>query len=499
MVGACHAGNRARARMMISGLLFCAVLVVALGSSPRAQATAYGISGVGTNGSGVGNLATCSVNTVPCPSGDLVINSVYKAPNISTFGAFWSTTLDPNGSSGGYARFTIPFDALGYSTSDTSAQCAASPSSGSGGGAQWDQLIWDIQGAEADNLQSVVGFRAGSGLGEPAVPDPGYGTATAPFTNVTRAGWDYYCGVLDIMAYTRGVLGSNAPVEWEAFNEPDTFSPYNGALSGGCTSVNSPCGQATPNSAVCGNSNYVNCGPLEASLVWAMAQDAANNATFTNDHIAALTLSHAESGYVTYYLGQLSSLSNCSSGWNCMFKSLWPDYWSVHDYNDPTSAGYSPSPGNADLKAFENRLAPYYGTSAHPYGHVWVTEAAVRLDSPTTEDSNTGGSTYGCPDDDTNRPIGDPASNFGACVDNSSAAQYRGGQFWKALGNVTSSDGKVFTGEVFWFEFQLGTGIHAFDSAMVGDGGNPRPSFCAIIGSGTCNGDLADYQDPDGN
>lgn len=479
-----------RARWAAIGVALVAIALILVltlrQSSPRAG-VGYGVATAGANLGVSKPVARCRVRRVPCPSGELELVSPYGGESAAAgaFDSFRRQVLLAPGKSG-YLRLWIAYDAL-YAWNPATRRCGWSPYSfgppagfnGVNGMALFAQLVWDVQGARALGLTPEVVFSAGSGDGVPHYPDPGYGDAHDRFAGVTTAGYDYACGVQGIIGWLRAELGASAPSEWEAFNEPDTKSSYMGYLPGGCA-ANDSCGVQPPGADynqggfLCGGA-YAYCGELEAAELWELAQGVILKQHWSGQRIAALTLTDPESGYLTPYVGQMLALSACapgvvaSSGGRCGTAGVFPRYWAVHDYDDPTAGG------TADLRAFESTLSRL---AAREYGplDVWVTEAGVELSSNTRADLNRGG----C-----HGPANDGVT-LGACVDRNRAAQAEGARVWKRLLDLGAPG--VRTTEVFWFEFQL---IPGWDSALVDRSGHPRESFCALVSGARCDGDAA--------
>jgi hypothetical protein len=386
----------------------------------------------------------------------------------------------------GYLRLWIAYDSL-YAWNPATRRCGWSPYAfgppasfnALNGMALFAQLVWDVQGARALGLTPEVVFSAGSGHGVPNYPQPGYGDGRNLFAGVTTGGSDYACGVLGIIGWLRADLGADAPTQWEAFNEPDTKSSYNGSLQNACAAGGS-CGAPPPGvnynygSYLCGRP-YAYCGALEAAELWELAQGVVVKQRWRDERIAALTMTEPESGYLVPYVQHLNALSSCTPGFvaspggRCGTSGLFPRYWAVHNYDDPTAGG------TADLRSFETTLS---SLSAGRHGplEVWVTEAGVELNSATRADLNR----KGCPS-----PSG---PTLGACVNNSPPGQARGARAWSSLLGVSAPG--VRTTQVYWFEFQL---LAGWDSALVDADGRPRPSYCALVTGAHCDGNPTDY------
>jgi hypothetical protein len=463
-----------------------AVLVLSLSSSGPSTPAGYGVAVAGANLGVSKPVATCRVRRVPCPAGELALVSPFGggSPASPAFDAFRRQVLLSAGRTG-YMRLWIAYDAL-YAWNPASQRCGSSPYAfgppasfnGVNGSELFAQLVWNVQGARSLGLTPEVVFSAGSGEGGvPHYPAPGYGDGTALSAGVTTAGYDYYCGVLGVMSSLRADLGKDAPNHWEAFNEPDTKSSYMGDLKDGCA-VNSSCGveplgsDYNYGSYLCGRPDP-DCGPLEAAELWELAEGAVTQERWSGQQVAALTQTDPEGPYVVPYVQQLNALSSCAAGFvpagaaRCPSYGVFPRYWAVHDYDDPTAGG------TADLRAFELTLAR--AARGHGPLQVWVTESGVELNSSTPADLNR----HGCPS-----PSG--GANLGACVNDNPAAQARGARAWRSLLYVSAPG--VRTTSVYWFEFQL---IPSWDSALVDADGRPLDSFCALVSGARCDGNAS--------
>lgn len=442
--------------------------------TPAAHAAAHGYSTIGGNGDGVfgqdggsgqgETFAKCSSSQLPCPSGDLVIEPPFTS---SLFNSFRQRILTPSGSTG-FIRFWIPYDALGSCPlgalcSSAESECGASPFSAKGGNKLFAALIYDIQGAEQLHLTPDVEISAGSGYDDdivPPFPDPAYGSGSQYLAGITQAGQDYFCGVYELIRTLNSDLGPDAVTQFEAFNEGEAYPQYNGALSGSIGG--SQCSVDPLNScgrgynpypfALCGDSTYSNCGPLELAGLWELAESVVIQNHWP-DAIAAYTGPDPQSSYLTSYVQQLRDLELGDGRYAALWPGQFPRYWSVHDYDDVTGGL-----GTADLSYFASRLP------RSPPLQVWVTESAVYLQDGKSGDAN-GSSVCG----------GD--TSLGNCATGNTAVQTNAANVWKDLGDIEDVT------EVYWYGFDdVDGGGGTFDSALVSKrAGQPFTTFCALI------------------
>lgn|GEM_PF-7021314 len=492
------------------------MLLIALAIARPAAAANYGYSTTGANLGTSERFAFCTLpdtsirlDKAPCPKVDLHFSSRF---NSSYFNRFVQRVLVPGR---GYIRLWIPYDALG--SWRRGAGCVQSPFrtsyfgvAGSNGQQWFNQLVWGMQAAWHLGLNVDIELSAGSGEGAPQFPDPFAGNARYYNAWETAGGRDYDCGVRALMAQVssvRSALGQQSrPVQWEAFNEPDLLDQrhadgggYVGALGATSRWPHGPCGRryighelndcggeivtgSSGQNYLCG-SDVSSCGALEAAELWEQAEIQAKR--FPNYKVAALTASAPQSAYALQYLRQLNALHLCAVRMlrRC-YRSDYPRWWAIHDYDDPTAAGEFGATA-ADLKAFEEMLS----ANALRRAQVWVTESGVDLASRRTADDNW--AEVHC----RSRDPADGNDNFGCLVDADPPAQARGAAAWRALGRVRAP--RAVTSEVYWFEF---TAIGGWDSALLDHGsghgllfesqgyGSPRASFCYLTGATGCNG-----------
>ena len=437
-------------------------------------------------------FAYCTLSEVPCPSGDLLGYYQYGF-NLFT-GLRQNLPLS-------YARFFISYDALAYWNGSA---CTWSPAATNGVGvADFDTLAWEVQAAQADGLTPVVAFTNGTGTQVPnnpvpSVPDPSYGGPSGPYVAWTNAGLDYACGVQAIM---RGIgaqgLGTNPVTDWEAWNEPNGATVFNGSLDNECNTNPDPCGglYEPAGGFLCG-SDYANCGPLEAAELWELAEYE-YEATLPNNgfEIAALTLSDAgNSVYEDAYISQVGDMNACSSGYYCA--AYFPTVFSAHDYGDPSSAVAS---AHSEISSFTSNLYSHY---SQLYLTVWITEAGTDLNYSATSDGNR---SSGCDDGEADHLNGAGLWTFGGCVDHNPSAQATGAQSFLNLGNY--GNGWDIT-QVDWYEFQPANPSPGFDSGVVsantgsytspsGLYSQPRQSFCVLehVAGSNCSSSTLDAGD----
>lgn len=490
---------------------------------PRKQAadtsgaTGYGMSGLTALG-----FAGCDVSTVPCPtSGHLGCPSGPAGVGDCLVG-FYETGINlftelRNTLPLSYARFNVHYDDLDQWNGS---ECAPSYADTSGTGApDFDQLVYDVQAAQADELTPVVVFTQGGGTSSyptnkvPEYPDPGYGTSSSsPYSALTNAGYDYYCGVLGIMsAIGESQIGSDPVTDWEAFNEPNGSTQsnsngggYNGALGATTTYAYGACGTAeynglpndcggttSPSTNLCYTANN-DCGPTEAAELWELAQSVATG-WFSSDNftVAALTMSDAQNTtWLNGYAGPIVDFYIGASGYDFAGLTQWPGTWAVHDYDDPSSA----TGLTGDISAFTNALDNDFGTA----NDIWITETGVNLSDSTEDDQDryySGASSpwAGCTNyegDHWDPSTGD--QEFGGCTDAQPANQTTGADTFLNL--ASHGNGNTIT-QVDWYMFQTpnyqagynGTWDSGLVSAAQGnyvspDGAysEPRESYCVL-------------------
>jgi hypothetical protein len=453
-----------------------------------------------------------------------------------------------------YARFFIPYDAVETWDAQYS-KCVPSSAYLSGIGQQdFAELVAEVKAAQADGLKSVVAFKKGTGAApvdglaaDPIIPDPTYGTSGSnPYAGFTLAGMDYECGVYGIMAnIAQAGLGSAPVSDWEAWNEPNGASQdnslgggYNGSLgicdTGGCVGSPSnpgnpsggypsgPCGSMSyaaiqkngppitevndcggqTNSQLgnsvnlCYSSSYKDCGPIEATGLWVLAQFVSQAYFGGSFKVAALTMSDAENlTYGSAYEGDMVQIALCSPGYYCNGGLNLATVWSVHDYDDPGSI--VPSAHGA-ISSFTSNLVVTYSTA----NEVWITEAANDLNSPTQSDPDRAHTT-GCPStyaadctgylwqavgnmpactssepDHYSSTPGNPSTapgfwEFGACLDQQPLNQYTGGETF--LGLYQYGNGLSIT-QTDWYELEAPNPSSGYDSGLLSPG----------VGTGQC-------------
>jgi hypothetical protein len=442
-------------------------------------------------------FATCTIDAVPCPKADL--QGWFNRATPNAFSALRSSLPL------GYLRLFVPYDALQTANGNT---CIPSPAKTDGRGYQaFEQLVWAVQGAQADGLTPVVAFTNGTGIGGvPSIPDPSYGTAAAnPFAGWTNAARDYSCGVSGIMRSIGVVkIGSHPVVKWEVWNEPNGAGQFNGALSNECNSSTSPCGGVYNSGGYLCYTNFGPCGPLEAAGLWALANHAATVQFGPGNYqLAAMTVSNAQnSPYETSYEQAIQGSFSCTKGYYC--SRIGPSVWSIHDYDEPSSGVPS---ATADIKRFATTLNSHWATNQT----VWITETGVALEDGATSDNNCKLSASNCgPTKSSNCAVGpypQVDNKFGACVDAIPDAQAAGAGSILDLAAAAASDTQNVT-QIDWYEFQALNPSSGWDSGLVsppsGGYASPdgvytanRPSLCALeqIDQSNCSGSTIDASD----
>jgi len=166
-----------------------------------------------------------------------------------------------------YVRLFAPYDSV-YDVNpatnacrksyDFSSHTSSQYPGGGGPGSAWFRLVQEIKDARAVGLTPLIAVTTATGDGQqqdgdPATPDPTAASSSGPSATTTVAGEDYSCGVqgLTYMTHAQGLTVG----EWEAWNEPDGSSAYNGALNSACGSLPNDCaGIYEPGVGLCGSS-----------------------------------------------------------------------------------------------------------------------------------------------------------------------------------------------------------------------------------------------------
>jgi hypothetical protein len=479
-----HLACRRVASALVAGafLTFCGTAVA---NSVYGVATASGYGGSAAFGS-------CTTGVIPCPTGELT-GYALASSNTAASNAFEPLLANMGGAGHmHWARFSIPYDALEIeNSSDTG--CVQSPGYTNGGSTAFQKLVWDIQAADQDLLTPEVTLGTGTGDGAPSTPDPGFGRGTRPFVAMTQAGDDYRCGVTAIMtALAPGNSGGlPAVVNWEAWNEPNGGSAYNGALPGECTTPSStnPCAaDQTPSgtpygsgTSLCNSSGSSpssgDCGPIEASELWELANVAATQITAitgTSVHVAALTLamSSSASSNTAWDNAYAAGIEGSTAGeFGFMAGDGSPSIWAVHDYADVLSW-----PSIPVISSFTSWLDSTFGSGLT----VWITEAAVDL-----------------------RPSCSGAPCNPTSADGSPSTQTQDAQNFLKLQN---NGDKETIADVNWFEFEPANRSSGWDSGMLSAGPGPelppdgltsqkRSSYCVLTGQSDCGTSAFDASD----
>jgi hypothetical protein len=357
-----------------------------------------------------------------------------------------------------YVRLFAPYDAVEdsnpatqscrYSYDYTSHTSSQYPHGG-GPGSAWFRLAQEIKDARSVGLTPLVALTTATSDGQqqdgdPATPDPTAASSAGPAAVTTAAGQDYMCGAegLTYLVHSQGL-----PVgQWEAWNEPDGSSAYNGALTGACAAVPNNCGGVyEPSTGLCGSTTYTQCGPLEAAGLYSDLQAAQQlwNSRYgwAISPAAAATLAWPSTGYFNAYINQLTTVLG-----------QWPQYISFHAYADVTSGGHAQS------LAFTKDIYNRYNSAGKPQPALWISETGV---VPTDGDTSYSGAAVTCSNGEA-----DDASTLGACVDGNPTAQQTDANDFLNLATTGSySPGQIT--ELFWFQLQPANASTGWDSGLL--------------------------------
>jgi hypothetical protein len=381
------------------------------------------------------------VNTAHCD--DAAMQGYFDNP------LFLKLTAPPSAHPVRDVRLFVPYDAVEQWNGSTSAPgCEYSPVLTQG----YDDIANGVQTAGEsinDLIAGVIEARR-DGL-TPVISIAGYPFVSArpesdqPVPDPTTIGgyWEYRCGLEGILGAVNRLPSSERPHIWEALNEPDGFSIFQGS------------GAATASSCDVGPTPQPD-GPAKAACDEVIATRAIHEfAGHADDTVIAGTFKHPYASYLAPYAAELAMKLPGAS---------FPRTWSVHDYGEVTDA-YQGA-GATDLAAFDAALARYSEGRARS---LWITEAGTVLTSDVR-----GGD---CP------AVGvDAAGTLGACVDGQVTRQAQSAAAFFALPGVASA---VPITHLFWYQF---VGAPKWDSGLLDAAGAPRPAYCFFYGSGTCDG-----------
>jgi hypothetical protein len=335
----------------------------------------------------------------------------------------------------------------------------------------WNVLRSELQVARVDGLAPLITIVDGVELPKPAnASDP---KSPIPMYwdghdyRQTIAGQSYKCGVTALVkaVVNEQRAGHGRAVDWEAFDEPDARTAYNGTLKGACKSGSSPC--RARYTTLCAPVVKSECGPLEAANLYVeLSRDL--KAAHAGGKVAALTVTHPGS-YASDYVQELIK-----------YLRVRPGVLSFHDYIDPTSNG-------ADLShSLAVSLEKKYGGKFE----LWITESGIYL-SEFAKLPASGGSNQrrGC-QFGTNHAHG--LTGLGRCVDGNAKAQAAGADDFKNRLAANGSYRNAKITELFWYEFQAlrptKSGGVRWDSGLVDINGVPRASYCVLTRSTGCTG-----------
>jgi hypothetical protein len=449
-----------------TALIVVLVLAATGAAAPSAaEATTYGIADA------EGTFASCSSYDYPCSAGSV--------------GGYWSNAWFQllYGSSSahtlGSVRLFVDYDAVyAWNGSTTSPGCVYSnplqyswqDQSGSNhpAGQSWYDLFYGLQEAAADHLTPLVSIGGYGSIHanswDPATPDP---------TTVSGY-WQYYCGVAGIVSAINywnsngAIPAAGVPHEWEAFNEPDGTSTYNG--------------NANSEDWNCDTSNNGNVdGAGKAACDWIIAHNTIHAYSGHSTDTVAAGVFHAPSGAtgscITYnYM--------CAYANMLVSQGYYPPTWAVHDYNDVTASTINGST-HPLLKSFDSAL---YADTAQTASSIWVTEAATRLDDPDRTYNGQGVNCAATPGDTDNN-----GGTLGACVDENAYAQTTAAQNFFTLPDVYTYGGApIPVTQIFWYQL-IGNSI-GWDSGMWDGNSSGRAPYCVWYGinASNCTGNAAD-------
>ena len=416
--------------------LFLALVVCAC-LAASASAETYGL------GDAPGTFAHCTIAAAPgsCPAS--ATGGYYSDPN------FRALTGPASAHRITQVRLFVAYDAIEeYNGSPTSPGCTLSRVAQQswrdgagrlhGAGQSWNDLQAGLLAARADGLQPVVSIAGyGSPQATPSWDQP------VPDTTTPAGWWEYRCGVEGVLNAVSRLPAADRPHIWEAVNEPDSFSIYNGNAA----STDVSCA-VVPVSDIA--------GAAKAACAYTLAEREIHRfAGHAGDTVIAGVFTHPTTAYLKPYAALLAAQ---------LPGAVYPATWAVHDYDDVTASYVGP--GSAHLRAFDQALAADSGGGARD---LWVTESGTLLTSHVVAG--------GCPAAGV-----DAAGTLGACVNGDLARQAN-----DAAGffDLPAAGTAVPITHLFWYQW---AGEMNWDSGLSDGTGQLRAAWCAFYGAGACTG-----------
>jgi hypothetical protein len=418
-------------------MLLSLALAVCACLATSASAETYGF------GDAPGPFAHCTITATPgsCPAS--ATGGYYTDPN------FRALTGPASAHRITQARLFVAYDAVEeYNGSPTSPGCTLSRVAQQSwrdgaarihsAGESWNDLQAGLLAAQADGLQPVVSIAGyGSPEATPSWDQP------VPDTTTPAGWWEYHCGVEGVLNAVSRLPAADRPHIWEAVNEPDSFSIYNGNAD----STDESCA-VVPVSDIA--------GAAKAACAYILAEQEIHHfAGHAGDTVIAGVFTHPNTAYLKPYAALLAAQ---------LPGALYPATWAVHDYDDVTAAYARPVPTH--LRAFDQALAADSGGGARD---LWVTETGTLLTSHLV--------TGDCPAAGV-----DAAGTLGACVngDRTRQADDAAGFF-----DLPAAGTAVPITHLFWYQW---AGETHWDSGLSDGSGQLRAPWCAFYGSGACTG-----------
>jgi hypothetical protein len=426
-------------------MLLCLGLAVCACLATSASAETYGL------GDAPGPFAHCTIAATPgsCPAS--ATDGYYTDPN------FRALTGPASAHRITQVRLFVAYDAIEeYNGSPTSPGCTLSRVAQQswrdgagrlhGAGESWNDLQAGLLAARADGLAPVVSIAGyGSPEATPSWDQP------VPDTTTPAGWWEYRCGVEGVLNAVNRLPAADRPHIWEAVNEPDSFSIYNGNAD----STDESCA-VVPVSDIA--------GAAKAACAYILAEHEIQHfAGHASDTVIAGVFTHPNTAYLKPYAALLAAQRP---------GALYPATWAVHDYDDVTASYARPVP--VHLRAFDQALAADSGGGARD---LWVTETGTLLTSHLV--------TGDCP------AVGvDAAGTLGACVNGDGARQAN-----DAVGffNLPAAGTAVPITHLFWYQW---AGEMHWDSGLSDGNGQLRVAWCAFYGSGACTGSASVSTNP---